>query len=152
RVDDREIEPDLVEALVEQPREYRSREIAGVLRGMAPEQLLADAAAPALLDRHRQHPADATADRGPAGDRLVAADLAELLGKDRAVFDPMPVGVDDRMVEARFDLCGSRMGAHRGTSGNDLPATVVLRRRRRKPARHRRGALCSHWPEAGRCG
>src|SRR5207244_702882 len=101
---------------------------------MAPEQFLADPPAPPLLDRHRQDAADAAADRVPPSDRLVAADLAQLLDEDRAIFDPMPVGVDDRMVEAGFDLRGSRMGAHRGTSRNDLPATVVLRPRRRKPA------------------
>ena len=35
-----------------------------------------------------------------------AANLAaaQFLGKDRAVFDPVPVGVDDGMVEPRLDL------------------------------------------------
>src|SRR5205085_11909300 len=40
RVDDREVEPDLVEALVEEPRKHRGREVARVLRRMGPEGLL----------------------------------------------------------------------------------------------------------------
>src|SRR5207248_1564575 len=87
-------------------------EVARVLRGMRPERLLADPAAPALLDRHRQHGAGAAADRLPAANGVVAADLAQLLGEHRAVFDPVAVGVDDRMVEARFDLRGSEISAH----------------------------------------
>src|SRR5947207_5001669 len=59
RIDDREIEPNLVEAFVQEPREYRGREIAGVLRRMSPERLLADPPPATLLDRHRQDAARA---------------------------------------------------------------------------------------------
>ena len=112
RIDDCEIEPDLVEALIEESRKDRSREVARVLGGMRPERLLADTAAPPLLDRHRQHAARAAADRAPAAHRGLAADLAELLSEDGPVFDPVAVGVDNRMIEARFDLGGGQMGAH----------------------------------------
>ena len=112
RIDDCEIEPDLVEALIEESRKDRSREVARVLGGMRPERLLADTAAPPLLDRHRQHAARAAADRAPAAHRGLAADLAELLGEDGPVFDPVAVGVDNRMIETGFDLGGGQMGAH----------------------------------------
>src|SRR6516165_4680103 len=58
--------------------------------------------------------AGAVAHRIPALDRVFAADPAQLLSKDRAVFDPVPVGVDDRMVEPRLDLRCREMSAHRG--------------------------------------
>ena len=130
RIDECEIEPDLVEALIEESRKDRSREVARVLGGMRPERLLADAAPPPLLDRHRQHAARAAADRAPAAHRGLAADLAELLGEDGPVFDPVAVGVDNRMIETGFDLGGGQMGAH-----GHLPfrccggAAVVLPRR-----------------------
>jgi hypothetical protein len=112
RIDDCEIEPDLVEALIEEPRKNRSREVARILGRMGPERLLADTAPPPLLDRHRQHAARAAADRAPAAHRGLAADLAQLLGEDGPVFDPVAVGVDNRVVEAGFDLGGGQMGAH----------------------------------------
>src|SRR5205823_875985 len=90
----------------------RGGEVARVLRRMRPERLLADPPAPPLLDRHRQHRPGAAADRLPAAHRVVAAELAQLLGEHRAVFDPVAVGVDDRMVEAGLDLRGSQMSAH----------------------------------------
>ena len=46
--------------------------------------------------------------------RVLAPDLPQLLGKYRPVFDPMPVGVDHRMIEPRLDLNGGQMGAHGG--------------------------------------
>src|SRR5262249_52672562 len=81
---------------------------------MAPERLLADAPPAPLLDRHAERAARAVAHRVPALDRVLAADPAQLLGEDRAVFDPVPVGVDDRMVKPRLDLPSREMSAHRG--------------------------------------
>src|SRR5437764_12296774 len=112
RIDDREIEPNLVEAFVQEPREYGGREIAGVLRRMSPERLLADPPPATLLDRHRQDAARAAPDRVPAAHRRLTANFAQLFGKDRAILDPVPVGIDDRMVETGFDLGRGQMGAH----------------------------------------
>src|SRR5712691_10909347 len=101
---------------------------------MAPEQFLADAPTPPLLDRHRQDAADPAANCRPAAHRILAADLAQLLGEHRAVFDPMPVGVDHRMIEPGLDLRGGQMGAHDAPpSGHADAATVVPRRPPRKP-------------------
>src|SRR5258708_979966 len=77
-IDDREIERDLIEPLVEKPREHRGREVAGVLRRMRPERLLADPPPAPLFDRHRQHAARPAADRGPAAHGSLATDLAQL--------------------------------------------------------------------------
>ena len=81
---------------------------------MAPERLLADAPPAPLLDRHAERAARAVAHRIPAFDRVFAADPAQFLGKDRAVLDPVPVGVNDRMVEPRLDLRCREMSAQRG--------------------------------------
>ena len=42
----------------------------------------------------------------------VAGDLADLLGEDRGVLDPVPVAVDDGMREPLADLCGRMVRAH----------------------------------------
>jgi hypothetical protein len=81
---------------------------------MAPERLLADAPPAPLLERHAEGAARAVARRIPALDRVFAADPAQFLGKDRAVFDPVPIGVNDRMVEPRLDLRCREMSAQRG--------------------------------------
>jgi hypothetical protein len=101
-VDDRKIEADLVEPLGEEAREQRGREVLCVPRRMAPERLLADAPPASFLDRHAECAARAVADRVPAFDRVLAAEPSQFLGKDRAVFDPMPVGVDDRALRTAF--------------------------------------------------
>jgi len=75
---------------------------------MAPERLLADAPPSPLLDRHAERAARAVAHRIPALDRIFAADPAQFLGKDWAVFYPVPVGVNDRMVEPRLICAAER--------------------------------------------
>src|SRR5712672_3550408 len=68
-----------------------------------------------LMRRRRRSSTDIlSAHRVPAFHGVLAADPAQLLGKDRAVFDPVPVGVDDRMVEPRLDLRCREMSAQRG--------------------------------------
>src|SRR6516165_12554619 len=89
---------------------------------MAPESLLADAPSAPLLDRHAERAARAVADRVPAFDGIPASDPAQFLDKDRAVLDPVPVGVDDRMVEPRLDLRCREMSAHRGLLERKLTA------------------------------
>src|SRR5215831_822693 len=69
---------------------------------------------PPLLERHAERAARAVAHRIPTFDRVFAADPAQFFDKDRAVFDPVPVGVDDRMVEPRLDLRCREMSAQRG--------------------------------------
>src|ERR1700751_1795023 len=80
---------------------------------MAPERLLADPPPAPLLERHAKGDARAVAHRIPAFHRVFAADPAQFLGKDRAVLDPVPVGVNDRMVEPRLDLRCRAMSAQR---------------------------------------
>src|ERR1700758_1861702 len=94
---------------------------------MAPERLLADAPPAPLLDRHAERAARAVAHRIPALDRVFPADPAQFLGKNRAVFNPVPVGVDDRMVEPRLDLrCGAMSGQR-----SLLVVEVAMKRRYR---------------------
>jgi hypothetical protein len=110
RVDDREIGADLVEPLVEQMRHHRRGAVEGVPRLPRPKARHGDPAAAALLDTQleciarRRHGSEE-----PVG-RLVAADLAHLLAEHRIVLDPVPVAVDDRMVELGLDLRGAKVG------------------------------------------
>src|SRR6185437_13523769 len=42
----------------------------------------------------------------------IAAHFAHLVAEHRVVFDPMPVAIDDRMVDFRTDLLRGHMGGH----------------------------------------
>src|ERR1700741_1941328 len=115
---------------------------------MAPESLLADAPPAPLLDRHAEGAARAVAHGVPALDGVLAADPAQFLGKARAVFDPVPVGVNDRMVEPRLDLRCREMNAHPGLLVRKLMTqTLPPPQSERNPGRAasaRRGPLLRH--------
>jgi hypothetical protein len=44
--------------------------------------------------------------------RRIAANFAQLFVEHRAVFDPVPIGVNDRVIEPGLDLRGVQVGAH----------------------------------------
>ena len=106
RIDDAEIDPELVEPVVQHPRHHRGGAVAGVGRLASPIAFHGDAAAAPLVDRERQRVGDAAHVPEQPVRRLVAGRLAHLLGEHRPVFDPMAVGVDDRMGEPGTDLFG----------------------------------------------
>ena len=106
RVDDAEIEAELIEAVVEHARHHRGGAVAGIGRLPAPIAFHADATALALLDREVQRIGDPPLRRDKPVSRLVAGRLAHFFSEDRRVLDPMPVAVDDRMAEFRMDLLG----------------------------------------------
>ena len=112
RVDDDEIEAELVEAVVKQARHHRGGAVERVLRLAAPERRLADALGAPLGGRHRQRVAGRPHRLQKAVRGQVAADLAHLVAEHRIVFDPMPVAIDDRMVDFRTNLFRTEMGAH----------------------------------------
>ena len=124
RVDDREVGAELVEPLVEQARHHRGGAIERVLRLAAPEGGLGDAPAPPLGDRHAQRIARGLHGGEEAVGGLVAADLAHPLAEDGVEFDPVAVAVDDRMFEARADLCRRSMAV----SSRMPPPTTGVRR------------------------
>ena len=122
RVEQREVDAHLVEALVEQRGEVRGRTVARVLRRPAPPR------------RHRAPARTARAlvrrkDRGRVGETCVArvpvahrapAHLLEvgehLLVEHGRELDEVPVGVDDRMRQPRPDLGrGTHAAATSGT-------------------------------------
>jgi hypothetical protein len=78
RVDDREIETDLVEAIVEQPRHHRGGAVECVFRLASPEGLLGDALVPPFGDRQRQRLAGRRHCLQKAVCRQIAADFAHL--------------------------------------------------------------------------
>ena len=96
-----EIHAEFVEPLVKQARQNLGRAIASVLRRQRPECLLRAPRALALLLRRRQLPRYATVERAKSLDCASAAELFQLVDDDRAELQPMPVGVDHRMLETR---------------------------------------------------
>src|SRR5262249_58087878 len=66
--------------------------------------LLGGAAAPPLGDRHAERVLGGLHGGVESFGRLVAADLSHALAEDRVKLHPVPVTVDDGMVEARPDL------------------------------------------------
>src|SRR5207245_6539763 len=111
-VDDPEVDPELVEAVVQHPGHHGRRAVAGVGRLPAPEPLHRDAAFSALLGGHAERIRPAPLRLQEAVGAEVARDFADLLGKDRGVLDPMPVAVDDGMREPLADFFGRMVRAH----------------------------------------
>jgi hypothetical protein len=145
RVNDDKIQAELVEAVVEQFRHHRGGAVEGVFRLACPERLLADALLAAFGDRHRQILAGRPHRPQKPVRGEIAADLAHLVAEHRIVFDPMPVAIDDRMVDFRPDLFRGHMRAH------DLLRSVAVQhprlcgRRERRATTDRRRAL--HLPQ-----
>src|SRR5208282_2991603 len=104
RVDHAEIDPQLVEAVVEHARHHRGGAVAGVGRLAPPITLHSDAPAPPLGDGERQHVGDAAHMFEQPVARLVAGGLAHVLGEYRPIFDPMAVAVDNGVVQPGTDL------------------------------------------------
>ncbi len=105
RVQDGEVEPDLVHAVVEQRREERGRPVAGVGRDRPPRR-----------DEHPRRPVghdveareQVGAAGGEAGDRrgeavgdVASRDPAHRLHDEGDRLDDVPVDVDDRVVDGR---------------------------------------------------
>ena len=108
-IDGREVDTQLLEPLVEEPREHPGRAVAGVSRRSRPEPFLADAAPSALVHGRRQVVFRRSLGREEGVGRLVAADLAHLLGEDRRKLDPVAVAVDDRVLELCMELGRAQM-------------------------------------------
>jgi hypothetical protein len=106
RVDDAEVDAEVVEALVHEARQHRGGAVEHVLGGRGPEGFHTDAPPPPLGQRQPERVGDAVGGDGEGLDGRVAADAAKLLAHDRQVFDPVTVGVDDRVVKAGAELPG----------------------------------------------
>ena len=105
RIDDREIDADLVEPLVEHLRHHRRGAVERVLGLAVPEIRAARRRAGARSAGCSLSASVVDLQRGeePVG-RLVAAGLAHLFAEDRGVFEPMSVAVDDRVRQVRADF------------------------------------------------
>ena len=108
RIDHGKVGADLVKALIEQLRHHRGRTVERVFALPVPEIGLRNTPLGPLGRGHLQ-PLAGTPWRKKAVGRLVAADLAHLLGEDRWKLDPMAVTVDDRMLDLGVDLRGAQM-------------------------------------------
>jgi hypothetical protein len=99
-IEQRVVDSDLVEALIHQRRQHRSRAIDGVLRGQSPERHARGVGLPSLVGRHHARVLAAVDHALEAfGDRRVG-DIADDVFDDGEVFDEMAVAVDDRVVDA----------------------------------------------------
>jgi hypothetical protein len=112
RVNDDKIEAQLVETIIEQFRHHRGGAVECVFRLAGPKGLLGAACVAALGDGHRQQLAGRPHCLQKPVRGQIAADLAHLVAEHRIVFDPMPVAIDDRMVDFRADLFRGHVCAH----------------------------------------
>jgi hypothetical protein len=106
RVDHGEIEPQLVEPVIEHARHHRGSAVTGVGSLAPPEALHRDAATASLGDRQRERFGDAMHVPQQPVRPLVTDGLAHLLGEHRPVFDPMAVAIDNRVAEPGTNLIG----------------------------------------------
>ena len=104
RIDDRDVDAEIVQPLVHQPREHRGRTVEHVFARRRPEALHAGAAPSTLLERHLQRVRDPRRRQGEPFDRGLTGDLAELLAHHRQVLEPVAVRVHDGMMQARVEL------------------------------------------------
>src|SRR5262249_41026281 len=127
-IDDAEIEAEVVQALVHEAREHGRRPIERVLRRQEPERLLADPAAPALGHGHVERVRDPLAREIERLHRRVPPDAAKLLAHERGELRPVPVGVDDRMLQAGVELPGLGLcaGDHRRSSWAKRAGWMIL--------------------------
>ena len=104
RKEDREVDAELRQALVEELRHHGGGAITGVFRGCTPERLLGDVFRTALRDVHRQRTADACAPGAQSAHRRLAADPLHGLLHHRTELQPVAIGIDHRMPEARAQI------------------------------------------------
>ncbi len=99
RVGDRNVDADLIEALVEELRQHRGRAVERVARRYPPPRHAHERHLAALCGRERLGEAAARDDHvEPFGDRR-AGDLDEDVAHERQVLDDVAVAVDDRVVD-----------------------------------------------------
>src|SRR5262249_47649348 len=81
-------------------RQHGRGPVSRVLRRRRPERLLREPAAPPLSDRDRLRFTGTTRNRQEPLGGEIATDAPELLAGDRAVLQPVAVGIDHGMVQA----------------------------------------------------
>ena len=101
RIEHGEIHSEFVEALVEQARQNFGGAIARVLGRQRPECFLRAPGALAVILCGGQLLRHASVERAKSFDCARAAESLQLLDDDRPELEPMPVGVDHRMLETR---------------------------------------------------
>ncbi len=133
RIHHREVDAEIRQPLVEQPRQHGGGAVQHVLARRGPERFLADPAARALRHRHPERVGHPLARQRQPLHGGLAADLAERLAHHRAVLEPVPVGVDDRMGETGAERPGIRVAvvAHGEASCERNPVGAMWRAGRR---------------------
>ena len=122
RIDDAEIDAELVEPVVEHARHHRRGAVARVGRLATPIAFHGHATLLAFGNRQAECVGDAPLGGDETIGRLVARHLAHTLGEDRVVLDPMAVAVDDGMLYAGTNFCGAAMRTHAGLQGRFSPS------------------------------
>ena len=114
RVDDAEIDAELVEPVIQHLRHHRGGAVARIGGLPSPIALHRGAARFALLYGLAQRIGDAALRGDEAVRPLVADHLAHALGEDRRVLDPVAVAIDDRVADLFAGFLGMIFvaGAH----------------------------------------
>jgi hypothetical protein len=104
RVGDRDIDANLIEALVQQPGQHRGRAIERVARRDPPPRDPHERHLAPLRGReHLREPSAVDHEIESLDDRRIR-ELDEDVAHKREVFDDVPVAVDDRVVDLTTDL------------------------------------------------
>ena len=114
RVDDAEVEPDLVHALVQQPWQHGGGAVERVLGGHRPPHRHGGTRIEALLGGHPERAPDVAHVGDPPVRHVGAADVAEEVEEHRHHLELVRVGIDDRMVDAFADLGQGGMSVRDG--------------------------------------
>jgi hypothetical protein len=112
RIDDREIEADLVQPVVQHLRHHRGGAVERVLGLAVPEIRHRHALLPPLLGGHLQCVGGGLQRCQKPVRREIAAGLAHFLAEYRRVFEPVAVAVNDGMLQIGANFRGAPVGAH----------------------------------------
>ena len=116
RIDDRYVEPEVVEPAIEQARKRAGRAIQSVARGMRPPGRARDTISPPLV-RRRAIPRGLEHEPADSIGELRAGLALKVIEQRGLELGDMSVGVDYRMIQARANCRGlGEVGLHRGPS------------------------------------
>ncbi len=142
RVQDGDVEAELIEPVVEQAREHRGRPVEGVAGGDAPPRGLDDAMAPAQLVADSLERPTAVDDGVEALRQRLAGQLDQQVPDEGKELDQVSVAVDDRVVQLGPDAPDLVRRLVVGLRHSPSPDPVILRvgarRDRGRPPAERR--------------
>src|SRR5262249_22549745 len=122
RIEHGEVDPELVQPLIEQPWHQLGRAVESIARRYRPECLLRAMRSLALGGGFLERPRDVVIESEEPVDGALAAVLFQLLADDWREFEPVAIRVDYWMLQtsANFPSVGTSIGRHLGASISGL--------------------------------